>query len=239
MLDKYINVLKAHEKLIIAVLLLLSVLYGYNKWLNHSAQVAHDSNVVAQADLKLRQAENAKLAEIVVQALQNYQAVSSRVDQTNSRIDADIKARKQATVEQQKQDAVYPLPELADRWNKLLATNGAVAQPTGILADEPTARATVQTLELVPTLNDEIAGANKKLDGEKEKTAACEQANTALQNKVGGMDKELSTTKTACTSAINEVKAEARKSKLKWAKVGVIVGVVATEAIRFFVTGKP
>lgn len=225
-MTKYIEFLKAHEKIVIAVLLILSVLYGYNKYLNHSAQTAHDANIMAQVELKQRQAENARQAELVVLAMQNMREVSSKVDTESKKIDAALATHRETVVEQQRQDTIAPLPELAARWNTLLNTNGAVAQGPSIVTDEPTSRATVQNLELIPLLNDEVAGANKKLDGEKEKNTACQQANTALQTRVDGLNKEVIDTNTACTSAVKEVKADARKSKRNWFVRGLVVGGV-------------
>jgi uncharacterized protein YlxW (UPF0749 family) len=229
-MTKYTEFIKCHEKIVIAVLLILSVLYGYNKYLNHAAQTAHDANIMAQANLKQQQESNAKLAEVVAQAMQNYKEVSSKVDTESKKIDSALDTHKQTVVEQQKQDAIYPLPDLAARWNALLNTNGAVAQGPSIVTDEPTSRATVQNLELIPLLNDEVAGANKKLDGEKEKNTACQQANTSLQNNVEGLNKEIVDTKTACASAVKEVKADARKSKRNWFVRGLIIGGVIAGA---------
>jgi uncharacterized protein YlxW (UPF0749 family) len=226
-MTKYIDLLKAHEKIVIAVLLILCVLYGYNKYLNHSAQTAHDANIMAQANLKQQQAANAKLAEVVSQAMQNLREVSTKVDTESKKIDADLATHRQTVVEQQRQDAIAPLPELAARWNALLNTTGAVAQGPSIVTDEPTSRATVQNLELIPLLNDEVSGANKKLDGEKEKNTACQQANAELQKSVDGLNKEIDATKTACAATVKEVKADARKSKRNWFVRGLIIGGTA------------
>jgi len=132
-----------------------------------------------------------------------------------------------ALTKQQKTDAALPVPDLVNRWAQLVpGTNfaGAVTSGNNVTVTPSNALQTVQQLEKVPVLTQELANettlkANDDLlIGQQNKNIF--DLNASLTGAV-----KLDTDHQAqCVALVADVKAKAAKSKRRWFIIGYIAG---------------
>lgn len=221
-----------HERLLIVLVVALILFWGYGKYADIQAQ--HDNTVLQQA--KLVSEEQAKVvaaqAAQVAQDKVELEALSAKLEAQNAQLAQANITLANALVNQKKTDASLPLPELAKRWSILVPEAVPVATPTGVQVTPAGAVATVQTLEEVPALKDELKN-ETQLKLNDDLIVAQQNKNIFdLGTQITGLEKLDTDHQTQCTAQINVVKAEARKSKLKWFKWGVVVGFLGRQIIK-------
>jgi hypothetical protein len=221
--------LKQHERLILGVLFLAVVLTLGNRWVNYSAQKAHDEATVAVQRLNDQKAANEKLAEQVALSQAQYQQMQVLVAKQNAEIMAAISARNANLGRQQAVDKTSSSSDLIIRWANLAQTEGISKQDTDnyYRATDDAARATVIQLEQVPVLQANLADNEKRtgnIQGELDK------ANTViggLNSQVTGLKMQATDSDKACKAEVADVKAQARKGKRNWFIAGFVAGFAA------------
>lgn len=206
----------------IAVFALFSV-YAIEARIADNAQAKADA---AEGKAELIAAQNKtfqaeKAAEIALLNAQN-----SQLQLANQALSAQIAQTNAILAQQKKVDASLPPNELAKRIVSLAPGGNITVEANGYLVDQPEAVAIAQTLEEVPALianigklesenanlTTVIANDSKTLDLEKQSHASdVTSLNAAI---------------TADKAELGAVKAQCRKSKLKWFGIGVVVGFV-------------
>ncbi len=122
--------------------------------------------------------------------------------------------------------------QLSAEWQKDIRNAGSIKPtlPSGYLVDQTAAVATVQALESVPVLQQDIADlekSNSNLQSELNNDAAV----LTLEKKSHFSDNQTNTALlTAKDAEIKDVKAQARKSKLKWFGIGFLLGLIGGHA---------
>lgn len=222
-----------HERLIIVLVVAAFLVWGYGKYADIRAQ--HDSVVLQQA--KLASEEQAKVvqaqAQQVAQDKAELEALSAKLEAQNAQLAQANITLANALANQKKTDATLPLPELAKRWDVLVPDANPVATPTGQVQLSPAgAVATVQALEEVPALKDELKN-ETQLKLNDDLIVAQQNKNIFdLGTQITGLQKLDVDHQTQCTAQIAVVKAEARKGKIKWFKIGFITGFLARQVIK-------
>jgi hypothetical protein len=142
---------KAHERL---ALIVGALLVSY--WLGQrviTAWDAHDARnaTIQQAKIDADETQNKALA-------QQLEALKTQVAAATATANAAIAQKHTQTVQQQKTDLQLPLPELASRWSDLLLLppGELTASTTGITANDDAAHKTVNELEKIPDLTNQI-----------------------------------------------------------------------------------
>lgn len=226
--------LKQHERLVIIALCLIFSYFVLDKglgivsqWENHRAQQAQ---AVVAADA----AKNALELAQAKQMLADYQTALANATAVNQSLSTAIATRNTVVVRQQAVDAQLPPSELSKRWSDLIHTDGVTVAANGISVSNTAAVTTVQQLELVPVLQQNLADEQTK---EAANQAALTKANDLIdQGKivVNGLQLQLTDQQKSCTIALNAEKAAARKGKLKWFGIGYVAGLATRGVLTIF-----
>ena len=140
--------LKAHETLIITLILAVVIFFGYNKGISYLS--SHDAlvNSKAQVTLQAQIDANKQSADTTAQVVLQYKDLVEKLIASNTQIVAAQQQRAQATQKQQAVDKTLPPSELAARWNTLLKMPSAVVPAIGgYTASQDVAVATVTQLD--------------------------------------------------------------------------------------------
>ena len=159
----------------------------------------------------------------------NWQLVMAQLLAQNAQLSQTIAQRNVQNVQKQKEDASLTAQAAAQKLAQ--QTNAGpkdvVAGPNDdITITLPIARSIVGSLDLLPILQANLLDTQRQLSNETElfnnsQANVAEQAKLIESQKVQMVDQAK-----AYTAEITLVKAQARKSKLKWFGIGVIVGMI-------------
>ncbi len=142
-----------------------------------------------------------------------------------------------ALTKQQKTDAALPVPELVNRWAQLTPGtdfSGAIGSGNDVMVTPSNALATVQQLEKVPVLAQELSNEttektnDDQLLGQANKSIGDLNTQvTTLNASVAGAQKLDADHQAQCQEQIKVVKDKARKSKRRWFEFGFVTGFVS------------
>ncbi len=224
--------LQKHERLLIIVFCLIFSYFILDKGLGIVSSYESHKADQANAALALQKSKtDAELAQAKA-TLADYETALANSVKENAALSAAISARDKVVVVQQQADAKLPPSQLATKWQDLTGCVNNVNAPcviptsTGFAVTTDTSLATVQSLELVPVLKQDLVDETSKATNLQ---TDVDKANTLIdQGKivVNGLQLQLTDQSKACSTQLAAVKAEARKSKLKWFGIGFVSGFV-------------
>jgi hypothetical protein len=229
------NFLKTHERLILVLVALAIIAFGFNKYVNY--MVARDTGKVTvdNTALQTQVAANQQLATQVQTLTAQYNTLVATVTAQNRQLASGIQTRTQATTQQQTVDQTLPMSDLANRWATLLKlpSDDFTDTSLGLVVKDEASYATVSQLELVPELQQNLADTNKMNTGLMQELAGQTEIVAVQKDQIDGLNKALIDQDTVCTDKINLEKAKARKSKLKWFLGGLVTGFIGGIAAHF------
>lgn len=215
--------IKAHEKLLIILLATFLLYRGgqgvENLILKHDAKTATQAAIVVQQDTTSNKALLDQLAQMKADA-----AVQQKT------INASLALAQSALAAQQKKDAASTPTEINARWQILLPMKpGSVksidSSTTAITNDA--ANLTVQALEEIAPLRNQVVGLTAEL--------SIDQGIINQQdNTIAGLNKQIVDEKASHVADVNLEKVKAKRSFWRGFKYGVVVGIVAIEAVRIW-----
>lgn len=233
--------LKTHERLLIVVIAILASVYVVQKYFDFSSNIA---NKQEQSDqLKLQEQMAAQQAATLAaqqatsaaqNAQQAYQQLVQNMSAQNAAIISAISQRNAETITQQKTDATLPQPELADRMASLAKVdpNTITPGPTSMQLTYPSAVAVTQQLELVPTLQTNLASLQITDKNKDSELSSCNDTLAAVNIQALSLQHQVDTDKTVLAqqiktdaAALDAEKKAARKSKIKIFFEGVLTGI--------------
>lgn len=192
-----------------------------------------ESKVADRADARYQQqkaidqqkdASNIQFQQDVANQLAQMKSENDQQKLLNAQSQATIASLKQQLQDQKGKDATLPPNDLAARI-QTLAPGGIVAPIAGgYTLDQPEAVAIAQNLEEIPILNQELSldqtmlSRDDAIIANDEKSLDAEKAAHASDNATAVEDKK------TLNDELTKVKADARKSKLKWFLAGVVTG---------------
>src|SRR5271166_3788364 len=149
-----------HERLIIVIVAAVVLWWGYGKYAQ--IRIDHDNALLKQATVVAQQqaAQDAALAQQVNADKLQLQALTDKLTAQNQQLTNANVALATALSKQQKTDASLPVPDLVNRWAQLVpGANfaGAVTSGNNVTVTPSNALQTVQQLEKVPVLTQELA----------------------------------------------------------------------------------
>ena len=216
---------KAHERLLLALIGGVALWFAIGKVdtlvANHDNANLKQAQVVASQQADKNQALAAQAA---LQAAQ-YQALAAKVDAENAVLVQANATLSAALVKQQKTDATLPPTELVARLNTLVPQADATVTPTGVALPEAGAVATVQQLEQVPVLTQQLSDETQIASDTAGLLAAANENRATLTDEISGLKLEAVDSAKVCTAQIAVIKAEARKSKRRWFVAGFVAGI--------------
>jgi hypothetical protein len=219
--------IKTHERLIIVFMVLLFGAFLGNKWLDTSA-----AKTAAAATFAAQQAAEAKqsagvAAQQAVQVQQQYQAMLEVLQKQNAALAQAVTQRDAILGQQQTADKKMSPTQLTQRWAALVPSTMPIATPTGVSVTTADAQSTVVQLENVPVLTQNLkdetaiaANLQSELDAQAKVVVEDSVLISALNTEIAANDK-------ACKAEVASVKADARKGKVKWFKIGYVAGLVS------------
>lgn len=227
-LGKIRQFLLDHERLLIVVIAALVIWVGYVKVTNIIEE--HDKEQLQQAQIVANQqaAQNAVLAKQAQDDAAKLQALTAQLEAQNQQLANANTQLASALAKQQHTDATLPPTELAQRWAQItpnMPAGGVTVSPDNSMkVTQAGAVATVQQLEQVPVLKQELDNTTTQKNNDEQLLAASNKSIFDLNAQVGGLQKQIVANDNVCKEQIKVVKDEARKSKRRWFIIGYIAG---------------
>lgn len=224
--------LKAHEHLIIVLVLVLAGWFSVGKVENIIA--AHDNANLKQATTiaQVQQSKDAALAAQVASQAAQYQALADKVQIQNAALVAANTQLATALAKQQKTDASLPLPDLANRWTVLVPSAKPIATPSGLAVDTPGAIATVQSLEQVPVLSAQIENDHTQIENTQNLLTASNGQVATLNEEVSGLRLEAVDQTKGCNARVKVETDKVHTARRRWFKIGFLTGFLARQVIK-------
>lgn len=227
-----------HERLLIVLVAALVIWLGYVKVTNIIEE--HDKAQLQQAQIVAAQqaAQNAELAKQAQADAAQLKALSDKLEAANQQLANANTALATALANRQKTDATLPPTDLAMRWSQLVPNMppaGVTVSPdTTFKVTQAASVATVQQLEAVPVLKQQLDNETQQKNNGDQLIAQQGKSIFDLNAQVGGLQKQLVDNDKVCQEQIKVVKDEARKGKRKW----FIIGYIAGFASKVFLSSK-
>ena len=237
MIDTYIKFIRAHET-ILGLVLAAAIIWGVsgkveNIMYHHDNAAESQAQIVATAQAQ----KDAALATQAAQQAEQYKELSDKVAAQNAALEQANITLATALAKQQHTDDTMPLPELAQEWTKLvpgMAPNDITfaLDPNGqITLTDDAAHKTVDQLEQVPVLTQELANSQAEAKNDLSLLTASNAQVATLNTEVSGLNLQLVDNSKVCTAQIAVVKADAAKSKRRWFLIGVVAGFLGRSAL--------
>lgn len=222
------NFLKTYQSLIITVVVAATFLYGYSRLIGYLEANAKLAATQAQIALESQREQNKQLAEQTERTIERYEALVETLTAQNSALVRAQNQRAIVTQKQQEVDRNLPPDQLAARWAVLVEQPKETIIPndTGYQISPTTAVETVVILETIPQLTADLADEKQISENKTIQINEQEKVVDALSVQLEGLKNEIIAADTACKTEVALVKAEARKSKLRWFGIGTVIGAV-------------
>jgi len=223
--------LKEHERLILALVFVCLSWFTFGKIEN--VILAHDKANLTQAQVadKVQADKNAATAALALQQAQQYLVLAQQEAADKALLVQQNTALAAALAARQKTDATLPPTELVARWNALVPA-GATVSPNGVNVPSNGAVTTVQELEKVPVLTQQLANETKIVGDDAALLVSRDAQVATLDTQIAGLNTKMTLDAKVCSDQIAVVKAEAAKSKRKWFIGGVVVGLSIRGAVK-------
>ena len=220
--------LQKHERLLIVALVLLAGSYGVNHYLNNAAAKAETRAQVAEVALVDQKAIDTQLAAQTAQVQAQYVQMVDALAKQNAALANAVSSRNAGLQEQQGSDSKLPLSDLAKRLESLgNASPGSVSNTaTTVVLTRPAAVAVTQTLEEVPVLQANLKDTQQLASNSSKELAQSNLVIGSLNSQVAGLMLQSKDADVACKAEVASVKASARKSKIRWFKIGFFTGLI-------------
>jgi uroporphyrin-III C-methyltransferase len=220
--------LQRHERIIIVALVLLAGSWGYSRYADNAASKAEARATIAEQTLATQKAQDAQNQAQIVQLTQQYQQLTQVLATQNASLAASIASRQTVQAAQVATDAHLAPSALATRLATLANTpvEEVSVTPTGLALTEQAAVTVTETLEAIPVLQADLKDTQATLQTSEATVAKANDLIAEQTKQIAALNTTLSDTVKADAAELKAVKAEARKSKAKWFKIGSIVGFI-------------
>jgi DNA mismatch repair ATPase MutL len=219
--------IKQHERTVICAMFLAVTLFLGGKFLDREAVKAQANATVATqvaADAKLA-AQQA--AQQVAQTQAQYQAMLDALQKQNAALAQAVAQRNVVLVQQQAVDKTLSPTQLTQRWAALVPNTQPTVTPTGVAVTTADAQLTVAQLENVPVLTQNLKDQTEIAQNLNQELVGAGKVNNALGNQISALNLQITDDDRACKADVASVKADARKGKLRWFKIGYVSGLVS------------
>lgn len=216
----------SRERLLIVLSVLIAVVYLGGRYFDSRYDDAVAKNAVAQQVLQEQVTQNATIAKQLAVQVQQYQGMITSLTAQNSSLARAMGQRQTEVQHQQKIDQTLPLPDLAVRWQKLAELSPGDFENTtrGLHVSESGSRTTVQILETVPALREDLADSHTIIANKDTQIEGANGVISGLGTQVAGLKSELTAKDKACDTQLKLYKTRSRKGKFKWFLTGLGVG---------------
>lgn len=220
-----------HERLIIIVIGALLIFGAYVKIENIIA--AHDKANLQQAQIvaDAQKAANVQLAQQVATDALNLKALEDKLESQNQQLVNANATLTLALANRQRNDATLSPSELGTRWSQLVPAATPTVVPGGLQVSQAGATSTVQALEQVPVLTEQLKNETAQKTNDDQIIAQQTTSIGTLNLRVDGLNKTIVDNDKVCQDTIKVVKDDARKSKRRWFLIGFVSGFVSRQLL--------
>lgn len=230
-----ISWLQVHEKLIITFMVLLVVFFAVYKVLGIASSYESHKAQEAQAVVTAQAAKNDVALDMAKQLLASYQQQLTITIAANQTLTNAIATRNVQLNTQQKTDSQMAPDALAGRWSGLIGDTGVQTSASGYAVTSSAALATVQQIESVPVLTQDLTDEQSKNSNLQDSVDKANALISQGQIVVSGLNLQLTEADKACKVSIDAEKAKARKGKLRWFGIGYASGFISGILVHIFV----
>lgn len=226
--------IQKHERLLLVGLVLGAVLFITTKVINHFAESDKIKAAISQASLAVQEKKNEDDKQQIQQLVSQNEKLMESLTQQNAVLASSIASRNANVSRVQETDKTIPLPQLGNRWQALLnlQPTDVSATASGFQVSDAGARTTVQQLELVPVLQQNLKDEQTISSNKEGQISSLSGVVTGLQTQVTNLSTTISEQKATCDTQIKALKAENRRSKWKTFWIGFATGFGVREAIK-------
>ena len=218
----WVTLIKAHEKLLLAVIMAFTILHLGTKVENAFANYHKNAQTKTNTQITAQEATNAALQKQITD-------MALTVAASNAAANAKIAAAQQALAKQQAADNMMAAPELATRLQSLVNVGHVAvdttpsALPNTLTLDDAAAHAITNDLEEIPALQTRLSATTDKLNG-------CQSLLTLSSQSITGLNASIALEKQGRKDDAKVAADNERKAGRKWFKIGVATGVAGTIA---------
>lgn len=218
----WVTFIKAHEKLLLAVIVAFTILHLGTKVENAFATYHKNAQTQTNTQIATQEATNAALQKQITD-------MAATVAASNAAANAKIAAAQQALVKQQAADNAMTSPELATRLQALVNVGHVAvdttpsALPNTLTLDSDAAHAVTSDLEQIPALQTQLSATTDKLNG-------CQSLLTLSSQSITGLNTSIELEKKGRAEDAKVAADNERKAGRKWFKIGVATGAAAVIA---------
>jgi hypothetical protein len=236
MLESYIKFVKAHET-ILMVVLAAGLVFGVAGKVE-STIAAHDNVEYGKALLadKAQADANAAIAAQVASDRIAFDALQAKMQAQDAALIQANTALSTALAKQQKTDDVMTTSQLIARWQTLVPQakfDGAPMTPDGGVDVSPAnAHATVDVLEQVPVLTQQLANSTQQTTDALSLLSADAKQVSDLNTEVSGLKLKAVDDAQVCKEQVKVAKDAARKGRRKWFEIGFVTGFLARQFVK-------
>lgn len=217
------NWIKEHERLIIIILVLSVLMFSFNKYINYESEKTKINQALiseevkqlfdkVQADETANNQERKAFEEKVLSLESQNKSLISQIENDN------IVLRQRQTV-----DNSLSLKDLSLRWENLVGS-GITPNGSSVLVTSDAAHETVNQLESVPVMKDELTKDGQLIENKEQELEAENNFNLSLTKEIQDGKLLLDKKDKQCQADISALKAGDRKGKRNWFLRGVVVG---------------
>jgi hypothetical protein len=226
--------LKHHETLLIIVFGFL--LFWFVSGRVENIIAAHDNaNLTAvRATLAAQVDADKKTADLVAQQAADMKSLSAKVLAQDAVLAQANKALATALAQRQQTNNTLTPSLLVSRWNWLIGSEIDIAVADTVKVSIADARLTVNELERVPVLTEQLANETKVAENTTTLLTATTAQVDTLNVRVAGLLIESDGKDAVCKAEIKTVKDAATKSKRRWFVGGFIAGFASRQALKTY-----
>lgn len=240
MLDTYIKWFEAHERALIVALVMGLGVYGFNHWVDKSAEAAVNKAAISAQIAQAAKDTDAKNAATVATLQAAFNAQQQQRDQEIANLVAaiaqrDAVANQKVTQVQQIKNPPEAIQALVNEYESLPAVMTATADG----ADVPVEDLKVFTVTKIEhdAYVDDIKDRDVIIEAKDASFNQLKDVNSGLQTRIDGLTTVVAKNNDQCEADKKVLKADARKSKWHLYWWGFGSGFAAREVIHIF-TGK-
>jgi hypothetical protein len=221
--------LQKHEKLVMVALVLgFSVFVAQKAYDYLAAKDALNADKTA-AVLAQQVADNKQLMQQTQTATQQYTATLQTLQAQNAQLQQSIQQQNATLAAQQRAISSMSVQQVSQGIQ--VATNapqGSVVTGNGtVTVQEDTAKQILAKLDEIPVLESKLASETQMESNTSTELVKAQAVIVDQTKQIDGLNTEIKDDKTTYTTEINNLKAQSRKSKLKWFGAGFITGFVS------------
>jgi len=220
--------LQLHERIVCLALVLAFGYFGVSKYYDHEATVK-DAQATAAAQIAVADHTNSlALASQAQQIAQQYAVLVQTLSAQNSALNA---AMAQRAIQQKAQvvtDSNLPMAGVAARWAVLIpSVQPSTSLTGGISLTSGQAHDSLEYMEQVPMLQANLADETKIAGDYQQEVQKSDLLNADLNAQITGLQKENADLVAKDKADVASARAEGRKGKIKYFKIGFVTGFIA------------